>query len=122
ILISTVFFGYKVGGVLGALAAAGGIFIPSSLLMIFCSHFYERISHNGRLKAALTGIKPAIVGLILYSGASLLLSDRLFDNRLYLALLTAVGIVLLEGFKWSTLRLALAGFGGGIIFLFIHNL
>lgn len=122
ILISTAFFGYKVGGVVGALAAACGIFIPSSLLMIFCSHFYERISHNERLKAALTGIKPAIVGLILYSGVSLLISDRLFDNRLYLALLTAVGIVLLEGFKWSTLRLALAGFVGGIVFLFIHNL
>jgi chromate transporter len=64
ILISAAFIGYKVAGVLGALVATIGIFMPPAVLMIVGSHALNRIKKSAVIKAVLRGIRPAVIGMI----------------------------------------------------------
>jgi len=70
IVISAAFIGYKVGGVLGAVAATAGVFLPPALVMLVCVRGLDRIKKSSRIKAALHGIRPAVVGLIAVAGIS----------------------------------------------------
>lgn len=65
IVLSTVFIGYKVAGFLGALVATIGIFLPPGILMIIGTHALNRIKKSALIKAALRGIRPAIIGMII---------------------------------------------------------
>jgi chromate transporter len=65
IVLSTVFIGYKVAGFLGALVATIGIFLPPGILMIIGTHALNRIKQSALIKAALRGIRPAIIGMII---------------------------------------------------------
>jgi chromate transporter len=113
ILTSSVFFGFKVNGIPGALVSAAGIFLPSSCLMILCSKFYSQVSSSLVLASALKGIKSAIVGLILYSGVSLIQSNTLFPNVAYLVGITGVAFFVTEFFRinpaWAVSAGALVG-------------
>lgn len=64
ILVSAAFIGFKVAGLAGAAAATVGIYLPSALLMIGCTHGLEKIRHSIAIRAALRGIRPAVVGMI----------------------------------------------------------
>ncbi len=64
ILISATFIGYKVAGLLGALVATIGIFLPPALLMIAAAHAMSRIRRSALIGAILAGIRPAVVGMI----------------------------------------------------------
>jgi len=65
ILISAAFIGYKVAGISGATAATIGIFAPSVVLMVACSTVFSRLQKSVLFQAALQGVRPAIVGLII---------------------------------------------------------
>ena len=64
IVLSTVFIGYKVAGLLGALVATLGIFLPPGILMIAGTHVLNRIKQSAVIKSVLRGIRPAIIGMI----------------------------------------------------------
>ena len=64
ILISAAFIGYKVAGLAGAVVATVGIFSPPILLMLSGTHAMERIKHSPVIRAALAGVRPAVVGMI----------------------------------------------------------
>jgi chromate transporter len=65
IVLSTVFIGYKVAGFLGAVFATLGIFLPPGILMLAGTHALNRIKKSAVIKAALRGIRPAIIGMII---------------------------------------------------------
>lgn len=64
ILVSAAFIGLKVGGMAGAVAAIIGIYLPSALLMVASTHMLERIKRSLVIKAALRGVRPAVIGMI----------------------------------------------------------
>lgn len=64
ILISATFIGFKVAGLLGAIAATIGIFTPPAMLMLFCAHHFERMKDSLNLQAVMRGIRSAVIGLI----------------------------------------------------------
>jgi chromate transporter len=64
IVLSTVFIGYKVAGLLGAVVATLGIFLPPGILMIVGTHVLNRIKQSALIKAVLRGVRPAIIGMI----------------------------------------------------------
>jgi len=121
ILISAVFFGYKVNGPIGAVVAVLGIFIPSAALMIISSRFYAAISDNTAIKSAMKTIRPAIVGMIAYSGISLALGDKLFAGFQYLALFATVAFIGLEVFKISQIKAILLGILAGCLLLLLRG-
>ncbi|MCA1994597.1 MAG: chromate transporter, partial [Coleofasciculus sp. S288] len=64
ILITSAFIGYKVAGLLGALSATLGMFLPPALLMLAGTYFLDRIKQSAVIKAALRGVRPAVVGML----------------------------------------------------------
>ncbi len=64
IFISATFIGYKVAEFAGAVAATVAIFFPPAFLMIFCSHFIDRIKNSKAISAIFKGLRPAVIGMI----------------------------------------------------------
>ena len=63
-LITSAFIGYKVAGLLGALSATVGMFGPPALLMLVGSYFLDSLKKSVAFKAALCGVRPAVVGML----------------------------------------------------------
>ena len=64
IVISAAFIGYKVQGILGAVAATLGIFMPPFWLMIGGAKILEWSKRSVHIQAAMKGIRPAVIGMI----------------------------------------------------------
>lgn len=65
VVITATFVGYKVLGLLGALAATLGIFAPSFLLVVLVMPFYQRLREHAWIKVIFNGVLVAFVGLML---------------------------------------------------------
>ncbi len=109
ILISSVFFGYKVAGVAGSLLATIGIFFPSAMLMIMMSNIFISLKNNKIVQSALLGLKPAVTGMILYSGFSIFM-EHMTSGNLFLSLaLVAAAFWLVFRFNIATAIVIVAG-------------
>ncbi len=67
--IST-FIGHTVAGLPGSFCATFGVVLPSFLVILIVSRFFAKFKENNVVEGAMTGLRPAVVGLI----ASALLS------------------------------------------------
>jgi len=67
VAITAAFIGYKVLGLGGALIAALGTFVPSGLMLWGLIHVYRRISSNVFVRGFLSGVMPAVTGMLLSS-------------------------------------------------------
>jgi chromate transporter len=115
ILISAAFFGYKMKGILGAIIATVSIFLPSAMLMIILSKVFIALKHNRFIQAALSGIRPAVVGMILYSGFSLY--QLMTDANLYISfVIVALTFWLVFKYSFNTALLICAGAIVGFFF------
>jgi chromate transporter len=74
------FVGYKVGGFWGSFAATTGLVIVPFILMLIVTKLYISFKKNSYLAAALTGIRPALLGLIA-AAAVLLGKDSIIDLK-----------------------------------------
>jgi chromate transporter len=66
--IST-YIGSEMAGILGAICATLGVILPSLIIIILVAKFFEKFKTNKIVKGCMTGLKPAVIGLI---GASVL--------------------------------------------------
>lgn len=71
IFITAAFIGYKVAGVSGALLATIAIFTPPAILTVLLSRFVDALNHSSVVKAAMKGIRAAVVGMIVASTISI---------------------------------------------------
>lgn len=115
ILTSAAFFGYKMAGFAGALAATLAIYLPSSMLMIVCSNLIVPLRGHRIFQGALSGLKPAIVGLILYSAVAIFMTNETGANWITSTLLAAVTFWL--SFRYNVVSAALIVAGGALGFL-----
>ncbi len=60
--------GFNVGGVFGAIIATIGLVLPSVIIMIVIAKLMKKYSCNVRVKNILSGIRPAVLAMILYAG------------------------------------------------------
>ena len=58
------FVGSKVGGVPGALCATLGVVLPSFVIILAVARCYDAFRKNRIVKGCMSGLKPAVVGLI----------------------------------------------------------
>jgi len=72
ILMIAAFVGYKLAGMTGALVAALAIFLPSFLLMLTILPWMARTKEWRWMKAALKGIGPAVIGLLVVALSQML--------------------------------------------------
>ncbi|MBW9145350.1 chromate transporter [Clostridium sp. CM028] len=62
---SATFVGYKVSGVLGAISATLGVVSFSFILVSIANHYILKFKESYIMKAALSGMRPALIGLII---------------------------------------------------------
>ena len=64
-LNTAVFVGYKVKGYRGALSSIAGVILPSFAIILLIAMFFHHIRDNRIVDAALKGMRPAVVALII---------------------------------------------------------
>jgi chromate transporter len=61
------YVGYKLAGVPGAISAAAGTVLPTTLLMLILIVFFFGIKNSPAVKAMLQAVRPVVVGLLLWT-------------------------------------------------------
>ncbi len=61
------YIGYKLAGTPGAIAAATGTVIPTTVLMLVMVVFFFGIKDSPNVKAMLQAVRPLVVGLLLWT-------------------------------------------------------
>lgn len=62
---SSAYIGFKAGGILGAVAATVGLCLPSFLALVYITKRYLKFKSNQYIQMLLTGVRPAVIGLLL---------------------------------------------------------
>ena len=58
------FIGYKTAGIMGAACATLGVVLPSFAVILLVARFYGKFRQSRGVEGAMTGLRPAVVGLI----------------------------------------------------------
>ncbi|BDU72178.1 chromate efflux transporter [Mesoterricola silvestris] len=115
IAVLATFAGYRVQGVLGALAATAALFTPALVLMGLLSHFYGRLKDLRLAQNLLAGLTPVVVGLIL--GAAALLAPGAIRHWQG-AVLFILALALLLRWRWHpAFVLGLGALAGAVGFV-----
>ena len=92
VVITVVFIGFLVAGVLGAIAAAIGIFLPVYVFTVIPAPWFSRNRDNAQLKAFVQGATAAATGAL--SGAVVVIALRaIYDVPTVLIALVSFGIL-----------------------------
>lgn len=71
IFVTATFIGYKVAGVVGAFLATVAIFTPPAVLTVLLSRFVKILNQSSVVKAAMKGIRAAVIGMIFASAITI---------------------------------------------------
>ena len=58
------YVGSEMGGVLGAACATLGVVMPSFIIILTVAKCYDRFKNSKLVKGAMSGLKPAVIGMI----------------------------------------------------------
>lgn len=58
------YIGSQIGGILGSVCATLGVVLPSFIIILLVAKCYEKFKESKVVKGCMTGLKPAVVGLI----------------------------------------------------------
>lgn len=106
---TSVFVGYRVRGLRGALAALVGAVLPSFAIILAIALFFADIRQNPVVDAAFRGMRPAVVALII--GPVLSLSRGM--HRAMFAVIAATALAV-WGLGWSPVWVLLGAAAAGI--------
>lgn len=93
IFIIATFIGYKLAGFAGALNATVSVFLPAAVLMVLCSHYFNRIKKSTFITAAFKGIRPVIVGMIFSAAVTILTGIEFSIEAAAIFLLSVIAVV-----------------------------
>ena len=58
------YVGSEMGGILGAACATLGVVLPSFIIILIVAKCYDRFKKSKLVKGAMSGLKPAVIGMI----------------------------------------------------------
>ena len=112
------YVGSEMGGVLGAACATLGVVLPSFVIILIVARCFERFRGSKLVKGCMSGLKPAVIGMIgtailsvsrtVFVEPGLLVSGAIFAGMLILAFKKVHPIVLI-------CLSALLGIGAGLL-------
>jgi len=122
IAVISTFVGFRLAGIVGAVIATVGLFLPSIVLMFILSIYYQKVRHLQTVKYFLSGVNPAVVGMIVSAAINLAPSILPLDQPVRIGInlaLLAMTLVLIAKLKWHpAISLAIgAAVGVGVSFL-----
>ena len=88
----SIFIGYKLRGITGALACAIGTALPSFLIILAIAIFFHQFEDNKVVAAIFRGIRPAVVALIAVPTFNLAKSAKIGWSNCWIPLACALAI------------------------------
>lgn len=113
----SIFIGYKLRGVRGAILTCMGTCMPSFLIILLIAMFFHQFQDNAVVQSIFRGIRPAVVALIAVPTFRLAKSAKITWENCWIPILGAVAI-------WAMgvspiLVILAAGFGGWLYGTFV---
>ncbi len=106
------YVGYTVtGSVWGSVVATTAICIPSLILVLIISYFYEKFKNNRAIASIFSGIRTVVVGFIAAAAISLITPETFIDY--YSWIFFIVSFVLVRYFKFNPILLIIIAGGAG---------
>jgi chromate transporter len=110
---SATFIGFRIAGLFGAALATFGVILPSIIIVLIIAQLFTQFKNSPWTKAIITGIKPAVIGLIAIALISLG-QTALIDFKSILIALAA--FFLLVKFKLHPILVICLSAIGGLLF------
>ena len=85
------YVGFEAAGILGSLAATLGVVVPEFIIMSIVCRMITKFKENKYLQGAISGIRPATMGLIGAAAVTLIAPSLAGEGRLGTNLLTKLG-------------------------------
>ena len=114
VVITVAFIGYLVGGPVGAVLAAAGVFLPVYMVVLVAASFYRRISKNVAIQAFVKGVTAAATGAI--AGAVLVIARHSLHDLQTLVIFVATALALWRLKIPEPILVAVAGLIGLLLF------
>lgn len=108
----SIFIGYKIKGLVGALVCLMGTTLPSVVIILVIAKYFYQFRGNAIVEKIFLGIRPAVVALILAAVYQITYKSRLGYDKIIVGLLAALVIVFL---KISPVYLVIAGALGSVV-------
>lgn len=87
------YVGSSQAGILGSLLATFAVVLPSFLVILGIVAVMDKFMKNPWVKAAMNGLKPGVIGVILATGISLILSNVIVDAAIELKALILTAVI-----------------------------
>ena len=117
----SVYVGYRIKGIKGALVSVFGMVLPSFMIILMIAMFMENFGENRYIKGALKGIRIATCGLII--SAAIRLGGKTFEkvkgskaDTVFSLILFLVSFLLISFMGIDALWVILAGLVTGICY------
>lgn len=111
---SATFVGFKVSGVLGSVGATLGVVTTSFILVSIASKAMEKFKESKVLKAALLGMRPVLIALIIQAFVDLA-KDAYVDVKSVI-ITVIIGVILLSKKVHPILSIVIAGILGIVFY------
>lgn len=95
------YVGYKMAGVPGAIAAAAGTVLPTTVLMLLLVAYFFRIKDSILMQSMLRAVRPVVVGLLLWTA---------YDMAITVFGVKRIGLLQSITIGWDKLLIVLASF------------
>lgn len=87
---SAIYVGYHTAGIFGSMAAALGMILPSIIVIVFISIFFNKFHEHLGIKSAFYGLRPIVVALIFFAAFRLLMSNSMIQGLSGHTLITVI--------------------------------
>ncbi|QSX07365.1 chromate transporter [Sedimentibacter sp. zth1] len=91
------FVGVKMGGVLGAISTTLGVILPSLIIILIIAKYFDNFKDNFYAKSALSGLRPAVIGLLCSSVFTIFVNNFILDSHLLLSINTFLSAIDIRG-------------------------
>lgn len=100
------YIGSEMGGIFGSFCATLGVVLPSFVIILIVAKCYDKFRNSRVVKGCMTGLKPAVVGLIANAVLGVVMTV-FFPTGFSLGVFTGLGFYVYAGIFVAMLMLAL---------------
>ena len=91
------YVGYEAAGILGSACATLGVIIPEFIIVSIVARMIHKFKDSNFVRGAMTGIRPAVMGLIGAAVVTLIVPSLAGESRLGAGLFTKLGADMTQG-------------------------
>lgn len=91
---SSLFIGYRLGGVLGSIVCGIGVVLPSFIIILMISIYFYKLRNNKMVDKVFLGIRPAVVALISSAVYKLSKASKIEGKALIIPIISLTAVML----------------------------